>query len=106
MDSYRKRLKMDNDIPSVKDVNLKLSQHTTADPGYYPPAERAGFNFGKDICSLVEALEIPADEFFRGLLKPIIAQQRRLKADAAVSAPATATATAPAPVPAAPRGEK
>lgn len=41
---------------------------------FYPPNERAGFNFGKDILRMIDGIgldEKGQEEFIRGILKPL-----------------------------------
>jgi len=61
---------------TLKEINLKLAEQSAPDPNFYPPAERAGFNFGKAICNLIETFGVDETAFIRGLLKPIITRQK------------------------------
>lgn len=61
---------------TLKEINLKLAQQSAPDPNFYPPAERAGFNFGKAVCNLIETFGVDETAFIRGVLKPLITRQK------------------------------
>jgi hypothetical protein len=61
---------------TLKEINLKLAEQSAPDPNFYPPAERAGFNFGKAVCSMIETFNVDEIAFIRGILKPIITRQK------------------------------
>jgi len=64
-------------VLSLREINTELKKpapapvSTGATPGaaFYPPDERAGFNFGKAICALIESLRVNETDFLRGLLR-------------------------------------
>lgn len=64
-------------VTQVKEINLALARNAAkhAKKDHYPPDERAGFNFGKAICALIEALAVNEDDFIRGMMKPLTSRQ-------------------------------
>lgn len=73
-------------MESLREINARLKQATpAANPEYYPPAERAGFNFGRAVCTLIETIYVnnieEAAAFLRGLLKPLFVLKRYLTKD-------------------------
>jgi hypothetical protein len=65
---------------TLKEINSALAEKRRE---HYPPDERAGFNYGKAICSMIESLAINEDDFIRGMMKPLTSRQKYVEAQRA-----------------------